>query len=486
MANGSFPTSTWAGTLAAPLVMDNQDRSRPPLLSLFFAFQILGGHIGFPILLAVIFALRNPSSRHPLFINFCVIWIISSIVFCILLYAGYDTGPDPPFMICTVQASLVYAMPIMAAVSLWALVFHLWLSLREALTKAQIIRSRKRLWVLVALPYLVAIPYIVFPAIVAHMVPYRVARRQSGFGFHCTIDFQPLRMTVAISVAIPLVLLLVWVFLVARICYKNWRSVRTTRVYGWRSANLFARIAIFTLYIVIGIVACVIAIASPSNRFRILFQASLPTAAFLLFGTRPNLWRRRSEAQTVTSRRVRSGSSSPGSSNSGAASSNSSTGARGPAPSSRQEFTFFTTQDSARTASRPRTRSRTRSADGDEVRQAERASRASAIRSKSLQSVASEMEGNFGDKGHPVSRDVSLMGTTRGSEPKPKGTTWIAPRRGAVTWGDMQRPDEVEKGVQEEADDYVVDIKPIEKYRPGGYDVEKGLPRLPEAGLVRG
>jgi hypothetical protein len=97
------------------------------------------------------------------------------------------------------------------------------------------------------------------------------------------------------------------------------------------------------------------------------------------------------------------------------------------------------------------------------------------------------MEGNFGDKGHPVSRDVSgLKGTIRGSEPKPKGTTWIAPRRGAVTWDDMQRPDEVEKGIREEADDYVIDIKPIEKYRPGGYDVEKGLPRLPEAGLVRG
>ena len=84
MTNSSSPTSSHASTLAAAPVNGNQDRSRPPLLSLFFAFQIIGGHIGFPIMLAVVFALRNASSRHPLFINFCVTWIVSSVVFCIL------------------------------------------------------------------------------------------------------------------------------------------------------------------------------------------------------------------------------------------------------------------------------------------------------------------------------------------------------------------------------------------------------------------
>jgi hypothetical protein len=69
-------------SFAAAPVNDNEDRS--PFLSLYFAFQILGGHIGFPCLLAVVFAVGSASSRHPLFINFCVIWVLSSVSFCIL------------------------------------------------------------------------------------------------------------------------------------------------------------------------------------------------------------------------------------------------------------------------------------------------------------------------------------------------------------------------------------------------------------------
>jgi len=84
MDSRSLSMSTQAGTLAAAPMNGHDDRARPPLLSLFFAFQIIGGHIGFPILIAVVFALRNASSRHPLFINFCIIWVISSVVFCIL------------------------------------------------------------------------------------------------------------------------------------------------------------------------------------------------------------------------------------------------------------------------------------------------------------------------------------------------------------------------------------------------------------------
>jgi len=291
MSSGSFPGSSRPGTGSA-LVDDNEDRSRPPLLSLFFAFQIIGGHIGFPILLAVVLVLRNASSRHPLFINFCVIWIMSSVVFCILLYAGHDTGPEPPFMICAIQASLVYAMPIMSSVSLTAMVFHLWLVLRGVTTQKFVKNSKKMQRILVALPYLVALPFIIFPATVASIMPQRVSRRQTDFGFYCATNFKPLRTTVAVSVAISLVFLLVCECLVGLICYKSWRSVRAVRVYGWTSASLIVRIGIFTLYIIVGLVACMVAIAFPNNRFRILFQASLPTTGFLILGTRPTLWRR--------------------------------------------------------------------------------------------------------------------------------------------------------------------------------------------------
>ena len=109
-------------------------------------------------------------------------------------------------MICAIQASLVYAMPIMSSVSLSALVFHLWLCLKGAMTQTNTTRLKRIQWgvspfhsqptvmptyplltpQLIALPYLVAIPYIVVPASIAYTMPDRVARRNRGFGFHCT------------------------------------------------------------------------------------------------------------------------------------------------------------------------------------------------------------------------------------------------------------------------------------------------------------
>jgi len=62
------------------------------------------------------------------------------------LYTGYDTGPEPPFMTCAIQASLVYAMPILASVSLSAMVFQLWLCLRGTVTQAYVPRSKPVLW----------------------------------------------------------------------------------------------------------------------------------------------------------------------------------------------------------------------------------------------------------------------------------------------------------------------------------------------------
>lgn len=48
----------------------------------FFAFQIVGGHIGLPILL--FFSVISPKAqRDPTFLNFCFTWVFSSVVFSI-------------------------------------------------------------------------------------------------------------------------------------------------------------------------------------------------------------------------------------------------------------------------------------------------------------------------------------------------------------------------------------------------------------------
>lgn len=206
------------------------------------------------------------------------------------LYAGYDTGPEPPFMICSLQASLVYAMPVMSAVSLTALVFHLWICLRGSMNQTIMTRSREIQWaVSPSHSQLTVVPtYPIKPSARRPPLPPRTSlhhrpRLASGpepkpghspahrlrVFLQCGLPppvSAPYRQTrslahsarsrtgVAASVVVFLVLLLVAEFLVARIFYRNWKSVRTVKIYGWSSANLVARIALFTLYVFTGIV----------------------------------------------------------------------------------------------------------------------------------------------------------------------------------------------------------------------------------------
>lgn len=51
--------------------------------AVFLGLQIAGGHIGLPVVLAfAVFSSRV--RRDPTFLNFCITWIFSSVVFSLL------------------------------------------------------------------------------------------------------------------------------------------------------------------------------------------------------------------------------------------------------------------------------------------------------------------------------------------------------------------------------------------------------------------
>lgn len=105
----------------------------PPatLLGIFYALNIIGGQIGFPVVLFIIgIRQTTPGLRHPLFLNYYVTWVISSLSFCLLsvcagvgkqssmlttirLYTGTQSEPQPPWSVCATQAVLLYSVPVL-------------------------------------------------------------------------------------------------------------------------------------------------------------------------------------------------------------------------------------------------------------------------------------------------------------------------------------------------------------------------------------
>lgn len=86
---------------------------------IFFVFQIIGGHLGVPIvLLTLIF--RKGMKRHPMLINFLVTWIIYSTSFCILWVRFLQTILAITLLIivslgCTSENSLVPSLQMLYA-----------------------------------------------------------------------------------------------------------------------------------------------------------------------------------------------------------------------------------------------------------------------------------------------------------------------------------------------------------------------------------
>ncbi|GJJ15029.1 hypothetical protein Clacol_009303 [Clathrus columnatus] len=106
--------------------------------AIFLGLQIAGGHIGLPIVLTFA-VLSRRVRRDPTFLNFCITWIFSSVVFSLLLYRGMgdntvvnSLGEVEP-NICLAQAALTGGAQVMTAGSTLSLIIRLWLGFRAAI-----------------------------------------------------------------------------------------------------------------------------------------------------------------------------------------------------------------------------------------------------------------------------------------------------------------------------------------------------------------
>lgn len=244
-----------------------------------------------PILIILALLKRN-MARNYVFLNFCFTWIVYSITFCLLLYAGQQTGPKPSWKICRTQAALVYAVPILVASASLALVFQLWLDIRSSVSKAgsRTFFSLRNL-LLLGLPYVLFCGYLIGPSIVAITARKTISRENNYF--YCSSNLRALTVISAASVGIIFLVTVTFEVLIARLIAE--RNIQQLQ------SGFFIRISIFTSYLLISLAACGLEIAQPSNPIRIIIGACGPLVVFIVFGSNPALYRPNPRPVTSTS-----------------------------------------------------------------------------------------------------------------------------------------------------------------------------------------
>lgn len=232
----------------------------------FLALQIVGGHIGLPIVL--IFAVFSRKVRRdPTFLNFCITWIFSSIVFSLLLYDGTrdntilnSLGEVPPNK-CLAQAALTEGAQVMTACSTLALIIRLWLGLRAAI-HGEFEGKKQSIYITVGL--LIA-PYIFFTAfglatIFVGMQQFEIhnttLQRTIPTNFYCTVvELDPfIRAVYGVTLGL-LIITTIFDVSIITILYKHWLAFRHVQTNSAVSLSLLLRVILFSLYRIVVAVA---------------------------------------------------------------------------------------------------------------------------------------------------------------------------------------------------------------------------------------
>jgi hypothetical protein len=264
----------------------------PALLWLTLALYIIGGHIGFPLVLITTTLLKK-SSRHPTFLNLCLAWILSSISFSILFYFNrvMPDSDQPEFWVCLLQASAVLVSPILLSLTMLAFVLNLWLSLKyPAKDYPEPGYHAMRTWILLAMPHVVCLT-IFIPALVygAAQPPPDLGRPANNY--FCIWPSQTLHVMQIVIICASALCILLFEFLIAQALLPRRSILRVITIDGLSSIALFIRV---TIFVAIGIAFVISTVVEnlQGGAAPMLVQASLSTIAFLAFGTRPDLYRK--------------------------------------------------------------------------------------------------------------------------------------------------------------------------------------------------
>ncbi|CDO71795.1 hypothetical protein BN946_scf184939.g19 [Trametes cinnabarina] len=267
-------------------------------LKVFLTFQFSGAIGLLAVLLTALFAPKV--YRHFTWLNFCITWLIYCISYTLLAFSGQQTRPEPPvFPLCLSQASLIYAAPVLVAMSTFSLVLQLLFTLTNALKpppKGTQPKDFMRNAFLLGAPYVLWLGFIITILVIGTRHPESVKR--AGGLVYCTIKTGTPGNVTAVCVAAILLIMVGLDVYIGAVLFKNWRALRGSDRPGQIPFSLILRVAIFSFFCVVGIGCAFVFLSNVSSFAGNTIIALMPLIAFLVFGTQRDIlsvwlfWRR--------------------------------------------------------------------------------------------------------------------------------------------------------------------------------------------------
>ncbi|KAH6908796.1 hypothetical protein BKA70DRAFT_252961 [Coprinopsis sp. MPI-PUGE-AT-0042] len=221
------------------------------LVRVFVILQLLGC---FAFAFMVFSALVFPSvKRHPIWYNFCASWIIFSLSYSLLSFAGQQQT-QRTHNVCVAQAAMVYAAPFIAGAASLSLVALLLMNILSALSG--VLKKRYP----IALAVAIAGPWILWIGVLTGAIVFIVRDQSvvdmSANGTFCVVTRSPIPRFTAIATAFFSVTILSLETLIIYHLYRN-RGVTTV----WRqSSGIAVRLLVFTVVVLTsGIIGLVFA-----------------------------------------------------------------------------------------------------------------------------------------------------------------------------------------------------------------------------------
>ncbi|KAI0673318.1 hypothetical protein C8Q78DRAFT_616070 [Trametes maxima] len=257
-----------------------------PLTPVFLTIHLAGGHIGLPILVATFLFSKN-AKRHATVVNFCVIWILYSIIYCLLLYGGRDLQEHPPYALCLTQAAMNYGAPPMAVVAGLAVVLQIWSTFTEPSKETRLANIPRwlKLVAIIVPPYLVFVAFSLSAGYYGLKNPHWVRVKN---GLYCGLmhgKFEMLAVPIFCGVFVALIIgfevaTAVRYFQGRRLIQKVFPLVPPKRP----SLSPWCRAGLFLVYATLTLSTCIMDLRQDMTAFGYMIQAALPLAAFLIFG----------------------------------------------------------------------------------------------------------------------------------------------------------------------------------------------------------